>query len=176
MYILEFRLDLAKTAIEINSEQLKPSVTRSSASMVPLQMECGGLSLVSFQLKSNQNVLLQISVVGQPQPGNLPTLEIEQEGLKEIINIVGGKHFVYIEKNKPADVRMGTENQHKPGKIKDITTETFEITFSDVKVYKPNNNQQLNALRSGPFCSFCHVPEILDPTSLIESNQGGIAL
>merc|ERR1712107_35170 len=118
--------------------QLKASVTRSSTSMVPLQMETGGLGLVSFQLTSNQNVLLQISVVGQLQPGNLPTLEIEQEGLKEIINIVGGKHFVYIEKNK-SDVRMGTENQQQPGKIKDITTETFEITFSDVKVYKPNN-------------------------------------
>ena len=147
-------------------------------------MECGGLSLVSFQLKSNQNVLLQISVVGQPQPGNLPTLEIEQEGLKEIINIVGGKHFVYIEKNKPADVRMGTENQHQPGKIKDITTETFKITFSDVKVYKQNNalsrgfalpgNQNSN--RSSAFSySFCHVPEMLEPASLIEW-QSGIAL
>ena len=71
---------------------------------------------------------------------------------------------------------MGTENQHQPGKIKDITTETFEITFSDVKVYKLNNNQQLNAARSGPYYSFCHVPEMLDPTSLIKTNKSGIAL
>ena len=144
--------------------------------MVPLQMESGGLGLVSFQFTSNQDVLLQILVAGQHQPGYLPTLNIEQEGLKEIINIVGGKHFVYIEKNKPADVRMGTENQHQPGKIKDITTETFKITFSDVKVYKQNNNQQLNASRSGPYYSFCHVPEMLDPASLIKTNKSGIAL
>ena len=140
--------------------------------------------VLSFKMTSNKNVLIQITAPRDPDSSNFPNIEIQQEGVKEIINFVQGKYFAYIEKNKPADVRLISNNQSQPKKLNIIQTETLTITFSDVRLnrtcFDPFLPKPLKPPQTVPFnFAFCEVPDKQDPSSLnglLETNQSGIMI
>ena len=143
-------------------------------------------------MNSSQNVLLQISAPRHPNSSNFPKLEINQEGVTETIDFVSGKYFVYIQKEKPAHIRVvfpssnlktfgiASQNQNQSsGKISRIKTETAIITFSDVKVNSKPGGSLFGSCEHIPFdYCVCKVPDVHDPNSLngFNENQSGMCL
>ena len=136
-------------------------------------------------MNCSQNVLLQIAAPRHPNLLNFPKLEMNQEGVKETIDFVSGKYFVYIQKEKPAHIRVvfpssnlktfgiasHTQNQSS-GKISSIKTETMIITFSDVKVSSRPGQSLFRSCELIPFdYCFCEVPGVHDPNSLNGLNE-----
>ena len=76
---------------------------------------------------------------------------------------IGCKYFAFIEKNRPAEITVKTqESETEPGRLKIIENDNFQIKFSDVQLIQANHFS----------LSFCLVPETVHPRSL-EYNESG---